>query len=115
MLEFYVIPEERCDAVKSMLDPVTSCHVYSVQKGKLKVNLTRRKILNETYASLRTTSNLKNILLFPRTYSQPDVLFITECSLFYILLQKLLFPLLLGYECIIHRRLRSHQRKHPHL
>ena len=44
-----MIPEERCDAVKSTLDPVTSCHVYSVQKGKLKVNLASRKILNETH------------------------------------------------------------------
>ena len=34
-----IVPEERCDVVKKNLNPVTTCHIYSVQKGKLKVIL----------------------------------------------------------------------------
>ena len=34
-----IVPEERCDVVKKKLNSVTTCHIYSVQKGKLKVIL----------------------------------------------------------------------------
>ena len=34
-----IVPEERCDVVKKNMNPVTTCHIYSVQKGKLKVIL----------------------------------------------------------------------------
>ena len=34
-----IVPDDKLEAFKTSLDSVTSCHIYSVQKSKLKVRL----------------------------------------------------------------------------
>ena len=45
-----IVPEERCDVVKKSLNPVTTCHVFSVQKGKLKVKFIESRNLSLLYS-----------------------------------------------------------------
>lgn len=46
MFKCAVVPEEKLEACKATLAVLTSCHIYSVQKSKLKVRMVKNSLVD---------------------------------------------------------------------